>query len=116
METRLVRFGEIELNGERYESDVVIDAGTVRKRRKKPSKSYRAQYAHTPLSAAEEIPWGGRSLIGTGVNGGLSVLPDVYEEAERRGVEVVALPLEKALRLLARAKDEDAFAVLHVTC
>jgi hypothetical protein len=34
MKARLVRFGEIEVEGERYTHDVVIDGGKVRKRKK----------------------------------------------------------------------------------
>jgi len=117
MEARFIRFGEIEVGGVRYDYDVVIDGGEVRRRRKKPSKPYRDQYGHTPLSALESIPWKGRRLIvGTGANGSLPVMPEVYREAERRGVEIVAVPLTKALELLGATEDEDAFAVLHVTC
>jgi hypothetical protein len=117
MKTRLIQFGEIEVGGVRYGYDVVIDGGQVRKRQKKPSKPFKDQFGHTPLSAAEDIPWGGRRLIvGTGVHGSLPVMPDVCREAERRGVEIVTVPLNKALELLDATEDEDAFAVLHVTC
>jgi hypothetical protein len=117
MKTRFIRFGEIEVGGVRYDYDVVIDGGQVRKRQKKPSKPFRDQFGHTPLSAAEDIPWGGRRLIvGTGVRGSLPVTPELYQEAERRGVEIFTVPLNKALELLDAAEDEDAFAVLHVTC
>jgi hypothetical protein len=34
MKARLVKFGEIEVEGERYTHDVVIDGGKVRKRKK----------------------------------------------------------------------------------
>jgi hypothetical protein len=54
MKARLVKFGEIEVEGKRYKHDVVIDGGKIRKRKKGPS---------TPLSAEEEIPWGGKRLI-----------------------------------------------------
>ena len=57
MKARLVRFGEIEVEGERYTHDVVIDGGKVRKRKKGPSKQFREKFGHTPLSAEEEIPW-----------------------------------------------------------
>ena len=33
-----------------YDNDIVIEAGRVRKRKKKPSKLYRDEYGHTPLS------------------------------------------------------------------
>ena len=70
MDARLLTFGSIEIDGRRYDHDVVIERGEVRTRSKQPSKPYRDRYGHTPLSAGEEIPWGGRLLIvGTGVSG-----------------------------------------------
>jgi hypothetical protein len=56
MEAKLIAFGEIEIDGERYDHDVVIEAGKVSKRAKKASKSFRSEYGHTPLSVEEEIP------------------------------------------------------------
>lgn len=96
---------------------MVVDAGRVRRRRKGPSKALRDQYGHTPLSAAEDIPWGGQRLIvGTGADGSLPIARDVYAEAERRGIEVAALPTREACRLLAELKPDDVYAVLHITC
>jgi len=70
MKARLVKFGEIEVEGERYTHDVVIDGGKVRRRKKGPSKQFREKLGHTPLSAGEKIPWGGKRLIvGTGAHG-----------------------------------------------
>jgi len=57
MKMRMQTFGEIEIDGERYDHDLVIERGGIRKRIKKPSKAYRAHYGHTPLSADEAIPW-----------------------------------------------------------
>jgi hypothetical protein len=84
MRAHLLTFGSIEIDGRRYDHDVVIERGAVRKRGKKPSKPYRDAYGHTPLSADEETPWGGRLLIiGTGVSGSLPVMPEVEREARR---------------------------------
>jgi hypothetical protein len=117
MEARLLEFGSIEVAGQRYEHDVVIDRGEVRKRSKKPSKAHQARYGHTPLSAEEEIPWrGDRLVIGTGANGSLPILPEVVEEADRRGVELVARPTAEACQLLADIDAGDVNAILHVTC
>ena len=69
MKAKWIAFGEVEIEGRRYTSDVVIEAGRVKKRRKEPSKRYRDEYGHTPLSAEERIPWGGSQLIvGTGAS------------------------------------------------
>jgi hypothetical protein len=82
MKARLVKFGEIEVEGKRYTHDVVIDGGKVRKRKKGPSKRFREKFGHTPLSAGEEIPWGGKRLIiGTGADGALPVMDEVLAEA-----------------------------------
>ena len=43
-------FGFIQIDGSTYEHDVIIDRGEIRKRKKKPSKKFRQQFGHTPLS------------------------------------------------------------------
>lgn len=117
MRVRLVAFGDIDIEGERYDSDVVIDAGKVRRRKKGPSKALRDQYGHTPLSVAEDIPWGGKLLIvGTGADGQLPIAPEVYAEAAKRGIKIDALPTRDACHRLADLKSGDVFAVLHTTC
>ncbi len=117
MKIRLVAFGEIEIDGERCDHDVVIEAGKVSKRVKKASKAFRGPYGHTPLSVQEPIPWGGRQLIvGTGMHGSLPIMPEVREEARRRGIEVVALPTKEACRLICGLKKKEIYAVLHATC
>jgi hypothetical protein len=117
MKARLLAFGSIEVDGRSYDHDVVIDQGTVRKRVKKPSKPHRASYGHTPLSADEEIPWGGsRLIVGTGAYGSLPITPDVNQEAGRRGVELVVMPTAEACGLIADLDRRDVNAILHVTC
>ena len=117
MDARLVAFGSIEVEGKRYEHDVVIDRGEVRPRSKKPSKAHRGEYGHTPLSAEETLPWSGpRLIIGTGAYGSLPVMGEVSAEAGRRGVELVAVPTEEACRMIAGVEPGDVNAVLHVTC
>ena len=109
-------FGSIRIDGNTYEHDVVIDHGEISKRKKKPSKKFRDEFGHTPLSIEEKIPWKCRRLvIGTGANGALPVMKEVEAEAKRRKVEVVILPTYKAIEALMRDMD-DTNAVLHVTC
>jgi hypothetical protein len=109
-------FGSLTIDGETYDHDVVIDRGSISKRSKKPSKRFRDAYGHTPLSADEDIPWQcGRLVIGTGASGALPIMDDVMREAERRGVEVLALPTAEALVHL-RGDPVKTNAILHVTC
>ena len=76
-------FGSVRIDGVTYEHDVVIDRGQVRKRKKKPSKKFRAEFGHTPLSLAEKIPWKCRRLVvGTGT-GALPVMEELKREATR---------------------------------
>ena len=117
MQAALIAFGVLEVEGQRFEHDVIVDAGQVRKRRKGPSKRYRDQYGHTPLSADEDIPWGGDSLIiGTGASGSLPVMPEVEREAQRRGITITAVPTRQACSLLADLDASEVRAVLHATC
>ena len=119
MRVRLVRFGEIDVEGERFAHDIVIDGGRVRKRGKGPSKARREEFGHTPLTAAERIPWGPRGsrlVIGTGASGMLPVAKDVRTAAERHGVELVIGPTDDACRLLRDVPPDEVRAILHVTC
>jgi len=117
MKARLVKFGEIEVEGKRYTHDVVIDGGKVRKRKKGPSKQFREKFGHTPLSAGEEIPWGGKRLmVGTGAHGALPVMDEVLAEAKRRGIEVIAASTSEVCQLLEEVKKGQAYAILHCTC
>ena len=107
-------FGSIRIDGTLYEHDVVIDRGDVRKRKKKPSKKFRGEFGHTPLSMEEKIPWKCRRLvIGTGT-GALPVMKEVKREARRRKVKLFILPTEAVEELKQHPGDTNA--ILHVTC
>ncbi len=109
-------FGAIEIDGVRYEHDVVIDRGEVRKRKKKPSKKFREEFGHTPVSIEEEVPWRCRRLlIGTGMRGALPLMKDVEREAERRKIDLQVMPTSEAIKALAK-KPSHTNAILHVTC
>jgi len=108
-------FGKIRIDGVTYQHDVVVDGDRVRKRKKKPSKRYRDEFGHTPVSLDEKIPWRCRQLvIGTGT-GKLPVMDEVKREARRRKIELVILPTAKAVLVLRRRR-EGTSAILHVTC
>jgi hypothetical protein len=109
-------FGSIRIDGVIYEHDVVITRGRVQKRKKKLSKPFRDAFGHTPLSIEEDIPWDCRRLVvGTGADGGLPVMDEVKQEADRREVELLTFPTSEAIQAL-QGEPKDTNAILHVTC
>jgi hypothetical protein len=117
MECRFISFGIVEIDGRRYERDVVIEGTSVRRRKKGPSKRRRSEFGHTPLTADERIPWSAdRLVVGTGASGQLPVAEDVYREAAERGVQVIARPTAEACELLSASAEREIAAILHVTC
>jgi hypothetical protein len=117
MDVEYPGFGEIVIRGQRLDHDVIIEGGVVRARDKGPSRRHPDRRGHTPLTAAEDLPWSGTPLvIGTGASGRLPVLPEVEAEAAARGVELVLLPTADACRMLRGSDDAEVYAVLHLTC
>jgi len=109
-------FGSVRVDGVAYDHDLIIDHGTIRKRKKAASRKFRGAYGHTPLSAGEDIPWRCRRLvIGTGADGALPVMQEVRDEARRRKVDLVVLPTAQAIGVLAKARPHTN-AILHLTC
>jgi hypothetical protein len=109
-------FGSLRIDGITYEHDVVIDRGKIRKRKKKPSREFREEFGHTPVSIEEEIPWKCDCLVvGTGKYGSLPVMDKVKLEARRRKVHLLILPTDDAIERLV-TKPKDTNAILHVTC
>jgi len=109
-------FGSLRIDDSTYEHDVVIDRGEIRDRKKKPSKKFRDDFGHTPLSIAEDIPWKCRQLvIGTGAFGRLPVMGEVKREAKHHKVKLLILPTIKAIEVL-RQELKETNAILHVTC
>ncbi len=117
MDVEYPGFGLIVINGQRFDRDMVVEPGKIRPRKKGPSKVRRGEYGHTPLTAAEDLPWSGsRLVIGTGASGRLPILPEVEDEAKARGIELIALPTSEACELLRSLEGDQVSAVLHVTC
>ena len=111
------KFGEITIDGVRYEHDLVITGEKIHKRKKGPSKELKKEFGHTPLTAAEEIPWDARQLwIGTGAYGRLPVADDVREEARRRGVKTVIRETPEIVKMINKHLGADVNLILYVTC
>jgi len=110
------KIGSLKIDGEKYSKDVILDRGTLRRRRKKESREFRKQFGHTPISPKEEIPWQCKRLvIGTGMFGHLPVMEEVKAEAQQRGVELIMCPTPEAVQIL-KDGPPDTNAILHVAC
>jgi len=107
-------FGSITIDTETYQKDVIIDNGSVKKRKKTESKKYSGRFGHTPLSPDENIPWGCKRLIvGTGHSSSLPVMDEVYNIALRKGVELVIMSTPEAIKHI---NDPHTNLILHLTC
>ena len=107
-------FGSITIDGQTYREDVVVDRGSIKKRKKAESKKYRNSYGHTPLSPDEKIPWKCSHLvIGTGHSSSLPVMNEIYNIALRKGVELITMSTPEAVKHI---NDTDTNLVLHLTC
>ena len=108
-------YGWVELQGKRYEFDVVVHVdGSVTKREKGISKKKREKYGHTPLTRKElgkEAPT--MIIIGTGHSGSMPLTPKAERFLEDYLYFVGKTPM--ALQKLAEC-EEKAVALLHVTC
>ncbi|MCH2446527.1 MAG: MTH938/NDUFAF3 family protein [Candidatus Marinimicrobia bacterium] len=109
-------FGKIIVDGQLYLHDVIVDRMSIGKRQKKKSKHLRSQYGHTPLGPDENIPWDCEELvIGTGFYGRLPITDEVFQAAERKGVEIKIMKTAQACSYLVEVGAQ-VNAVLHVTC
>lgn len=114
MEITDLTFGSITIDGETYVKDVIIDNGSVKKRKKKKSKKYSDRFGHTPLSHDEKIPWKCKHLIiGAGHSSSLPVMDEVNEIARDKGVELHVMSTPEAVKHI---NDPDTNFILHLTC
>jgi hypothetical protein len=108
--------GSVRVDGVTYDHDLIIDRGKIRERKKGASRKFRGAYGHTPLPAAEDIPWRCRRLVtGTGADGALPVMKEVREQARHREAGLVILPTAQAISVLAKTT-RATNAILHLTC
>jgi len=114
-------FGWIEIDGKRWEKDVLITAdGRVRKRPKKLSKPYST--GHTPLGPEEiESAVKGKPdvlVVGTGQWGALPILPAARRVAEEHGVALEAVTTPEASKRYRKLVDKGrrVAAIFHLTC
>ncbi|OGT95751.1 MAG: hypothetical protein A3I79_00235 [Gemmatimonadetes bacterium RIFCSPLOWO2_02_FULL_71_11] len=111
-------FGWIEIDGERYEHDVLIRlGGKIKKRKKKLSKRiYGTSHTVSSDEAEHVFEKGARTLIiGSGQQDNVRLSPEAEAYFERHHCSVSLLPTPQALRAWNDAT-ADAIGLFHVTC
>ncbi len=111
-------FGWVEVNGARYDYDVVIHSdGTVTKRKKKKSKRLKPKYGHIPLSR-RELGFLSKEkfdalYIGTGHIPSLPITPKACKTLEKYGAVIMSTP-----EVIDRINEEQGkfAAIIHSTC
>lgn len=111
-------FGWIEVNGEKYENDIVIHSdGSVTKREKKKSKDLKPNYGHTPLSERELGFLSKENFdvlyVGTGHQAALPITPKAQKIIEK--YDAAVMPTPEAIRKIEEEQNKFV-AIVHVTC
>ena len=120
MRTHLDRtaFGWIEIDGQRYEHDVLLRRdGTVEKRKKKLSKRVYGTSHTISLDEAEHVYEKGVStlIVGSGQHGCVHLSDEAAEHFKRHGVEVQLLPTPEAIAAWNDGPKK-SIGLFHVTC
>lgn len=112
VEVTNVRFGEIEIDGKVYYSDMIVWWGGRIEYRTKSHEFGMSEF----LKLAEKKPE--MIIIGTGIDGMCRVLPEVDQAAKDKGIEIFKEVSPKAAEMFNAflADGKKAVAVLHATC
>lgn len=106
-------FGQIVISGRKYSSDVIIFPDRVQ------NAWHRSSSHQLNLKDIAEITDENPEvlIVGTGTAGLVKVLPEVKQEAEARGIKLIAEPTEDACNTYnSLSHSQKVVAALHLTC
>lgn len=107
-------FGEIEIDGKTYTSDVIIYSDKIETSWWRKT-SHKLAPDDLPDQVLKEKP--DLILIGTGYYGYMKVLPETKELIESKGINLLIEDTKKAYhRFNEQSKKEKVIALLHLTC
>jgi len=105
-------FGRIVVDGEEHTRDLIVLPDRV------VPDWWRREGHSLALEdlddVGDELPE--RLILGCGAHGQLRPDPAVIEALERRGIEVVAVPTDEAVRRYGESDEGKTAAALHLTC
>ncbi|MGA2524632.1 MAG: hypothetical protein ABSF65_10830 [Candidatus Bathyarchaeia archaeon] len=111
-------FGWIDVNGEKYEKDIIIHSdGSITKREKKKSKALKSEYGHTPLSE-RELDFLSKEqfeavYVGIGHEAALPITPKATEILNKYDTTILSTP-----EVIKKIEEEQRkfVALIHITC
>jgi len=111
-------FGWINVNGVKYEKDIVIHSDRkITKREKKKSKDLKLIYGHTPLSEHELnfLPEEKFEIIyvGIGHEAALPITPKAHQILDKHNT--VILPTPEIIKKIEH-EQRKFVAIIHITC
>lgn len=106
-------FGKIEIDGKKYNHDVIISKNGV--------DAWRRQNSHwVGINDLGEIIERQSKIVifGTGYSGIMEVSDEAKEHLEKLGIKVIIEPTKKACDIFNKliSEKENVIAVLHLTC
>jgi len=111
-------FGWLEIEGERYEHDVLIRLdGKVKRRKKQLSKRVYGTSHTISLDEAQHVYEEGAAtlILGSGQYGQVHLSPEAEEYFRERRCDVRVLPTPEALEIWNKTRGR-AIGLFHVTC
>ena len=118
MNIQSTQFGNITIDGKKYEFDVVIRlSGEVIKRKKKLSKRHYGTSHVVSKDEAEFVYEDGckELVLGTGQEDNVRLSNEAAEYFEKKGCKVIAQPTPDAIETFNKAK-KGKIGLFHVTC
>ena len=112
------KFGNITIDGETYEHDVIIRrSGKVEKRKKKLSKE---KYGTSHIISKDEAKFVFEDgcdvlIVGAGQEGNVRLSPEASDYFNKKGYKVLLQPTPEAIRSFNQS-DEKKIGLMHVTC
>lgn len=107
------RFGNITIDGQTYNKDVIIFPDRVM------SNWWREQGHSLSMNDLQEVIDAQPKvlIVGTGTFGRMKIPTETLAELQASGVEVIAAKTEKACQFYNQRKDDSGvIAALHLTC
>ena len=107
------RFGSIVVNGQQYDSDVIIFPDRVRDNweRKSGHELHLGDIAEVLAGDPEVL------IVGTGAGGVMRVAPEVYQKAKEAGIKLIVEPTGQACQTYNQlCQSPKVIAALHLTC